>query len=111
MENRELEYMSDEELTKLIMDVEENSMMSAPAYLKDEILSQVFEPKNAEEKPVLKQVEDIEHQKIDQNSKVFRINSSSRRISLLVYGAKVMAAAAAAIVLMFAMPVDRKSVV
>lgn len=35
------EYLSDEELLKLISDVEQNSMISAPSYLKSDILSKI----------------------------------------------------------------------
>lgn len=83
MEDKIKEYMSDEELEQLILNVEAHSMLSAPSYLKDEIMEQLMSDKKAERKKYMR-----------------------KRLSLWLYSAEVGIVAAAAILLLFLLPTE-----
>lgn len=77
MKNREMEYLSDEELMKMIQDTESQEMLVAPVYLKSEILTKIGEPDK---------------------------KAQSKKKTLMIYRFKVAAVATAAIFALFLMP-------
>lgn len=85
MEDKIKEYLSDEELEKLVLDVEAHSMLSAPSYLKDEIVEQV-----------------VQEQKREKQKRIHK------KLSLWLYSAEVGLVAAAAIAFMFLIPTENK---
>lgn len=85
------EYLSDEELLKLIDEVEENAMLRAPAYLKQRILTEIQEMDSADQMPARQSI-----QKYKKNI----------RRQLLVYELKIAGLVAAAILLLFLIPVS-----
>lgn len=85
------EYLSDEELLKLIDEVEENAMLRAPAYLKQRILTEIQEMESAEQMPARQSIP--------------KYQKNIRR-QLLVYELKVAGLVAAAILLLFLFPVS-----
>lgn len=85
------EYLSDEELLKLIDEVEENAMLRAPAYLKQKILTEIQGMEEAEQMPARQSI-----QKYQKNI----------RRQLLVYELKVAGLVAAAILMLFLLPVS-----
>lgn len=82
------EYLSDEELLRLIDEVEENAMLRAPAYLKQRIL---------------KEIQSAERMPARQSVKKYQTNI---RRQLLVYELKVAGLVAAAILMLFLLPVS-----
>lgn len=78
MTDYKMDYLTDDELEKLIADVETHGMLTAPSYLRDEVLKKT-------EVPLYK-----------------------KKLQFYAYSFKVCAAAAAAIVLMFSIPMDRE---
>lgn len=84
MEDRIKEYMPDEELEQLIQEVEENGMLSVPSYMKKEIMEQIHQVHKQEA-----------HKDIQ------------RKLSLWLYSMEVGVVAAAAVLLLFLIPVDR----
>lgn len=86
------EYMSEEELKQLIEEVEQSAMLRAPAYLKEQILKEI---QNAE----LKQTPSVR-----QSITEYRKNI---RKQLLVYELKVAGLVAAAILMLFLLPIWR----
>lgn len=82
------EYLSDEELLRLIDEVEENAMLRAPAYLKQRILKEI---QSAEQMPARQSVK--------------KYQTNIRR-QLLVYELKVAGLVAAAILMLFLLPVS-----
>ncbi len=74
------DYLTDEELIRLIDSVEADSLLQAPGYLKDSIVQKTI-PKRP----------------------------SHRQHELLFFGAKIVAAAAASIALLFIMPDGRRA--
>lgn len=89
-------YLSDEELLKLIADTENNHMLKAPSYLKDEILSCVDSIEVMES-------EFVEPAEI---RPVKKMNSSSK-MELIFYSLKVCVAMVAAIIIVFLIPADK----
>ena len=68
------EYLTDEELEKLIADVEMHGMLECPSYMRQEVLEKT------------------------------RVSLKKRKQQLLIYSFKVWAATAAALVLLFILP-------
>lgn len=99
--NGEYGYPKDDELEQLIAAVERNGMLTAPVYLKQEILTQAkaFQT-GPSEAPSIKVL-------LDGNASVPRTGNpkASARIKLFIYGAKMIAAAAAAVFVLLTMPV------
>lgn len=87
MEDRIKEYMPEEELEQLIQEVEEKNMLSAPSYLKNEIMEQIHQVHKKEK-----------HKDIQ------------RKLSLLLYSMEVGVVAAAAVLLLFLIPVDNRNI-
>lgn len=85
------QYMSDEELNKLIQDVEFTGMLSPPSYLKDQIMEKVISEKK-EEKTLITTV--------DYNKK------RNKQKQLFLYSMKVAAAAIAALYFLMTVPMD-----
>lgn len=83
MEDRIKEYMPDEELEQLIQEVEEKNMLSAPSYMKNEIMEQIYQVHKEET-----------HKNLQ------------KKLSLLLYSMEVGVVAAAAVLLLFLIPVD-----
>lgn len=76
----EAEYLSDEELNELIKEVEESAMLTAPSYLREEILKQI---------------------QVSQPKK-------SNRQELFFYSLKVGFATAAAVAMLFVLPMGSR---
>ena len=74
MTEQKLDYLTDEELEKLIEDVEMHGMLECPSYVKQEILEKT------------------------------RVSLRKRRQQFYIYSFKVWGATAAAIVLLFSLP-------
>ncbi|MGN0483104.1 MAG: hypothetical protein ACI4HI_06100 [Lachnospiraceae bacterium] len=90
-QEKELSYLSDEELQNLIADVEAHHMLQAPSYLKAEILTQA------------QQMKEKQLPAVEQNRKPVQLRQK-RKQQLFFYRLKVSAAAAAAILLLFCLP-------
>lgn len=98
--NGEYGYPKDDELEQLIAAVERNGMLKAPVYLKQEILTQTkarqARPSESAEKTALS------------DGNAFHPGTgnpkASARIKLFIYGAKVIAATAAAVFVLLTMP-------
>lgn len=73
---KELNYLTDDEVMQLMESVENDSMISAPGYLKDNILQNLKEPAKKE----------------------------TKKHEMLFFSTKIVAAAAAAIALLITMP-------
>lgn len=84
------EYMSEEELEQLIEEVEQGAMLRAPAYLKEQILKEI---QNTE----LKQTPSVRPSATEYRKNI--------RKQLLVYELKVAGLVAAAILMLFLLPV------
>lgn len=89
MEGDRLDYLSDEELSRLICQVEDHEMLRAPAYLREETVSRMRQLSPAREHTLLPEAE----------------SAREKKRALIFYSLKVGAAAAAAIVMLFALPV------
>lgn len=76
MTEQKMDYLTDEELTKLIEDVEMHGMLECPSYVRQEVLEKT------------------------------RVSLKKRKQQLLVYSFKVWAASAAAIILLFTLPTE-----
>lgn len=101
-EKKENYYLSDEELNSLIAEAESEKFIQAPNYLQDMILK-----KAAKSQPiVISTIVDI--RKPDNMLIVPRtkqlLTKKAARTQLFVYGAKVLAGAAAAIALLIVLP-------
>jgi hypothetical protein len=83
MQDDKQNYLSDEELQKLIRSVEQEGTIHAPQYMKESILNQIQR----------------------QESVTAISNHRSSKIQLITYSAKVLVAAAAAIVLTVLIPI------
>ncbi len=89
MENLKEAYLTDEELERLIAQVEQEPMLQAPSYLKDEILNSLSE----------------QDEKMQQwQAKVKSFNRSQSRKQLWLYSVKVAVGAAAALVMLWITP-------
>lgn len=86
------DYISDEELLKLIREVEEGAMLKAPVYLKGRILQEI------QKEEALRCGGDSARHPIQEYKKDIRKQ-------LLVYKIKVIGAMAAAIIILFLLPV------
>lgn len=82
------EYITDQELLELIEDVEEHAMLKAPAYLKQRMLQEIRE--------------------IDQTQRKTALNHVRHHIrkQMVLYEIKTFSGIAAALVLLFLMPVS-----
>ena len=89
MEEDRLDYLSDEELSRLISQVENHEMLRAPAYLKEETVSRMRQLSPERESAPL----------------IVAGREREKKRALIFYSLKVGAAAAAAIVMLFALPV------
>ena len=87
------DYISDEELLDLINEIEEGAMLKAPVYLKGQILQQI----QKEEK--LRHRENFTRQPITEHKK-------NIRKQLLAYKIEVIGTMAAAIIMLFLLPVS-----
>ena len=87
------DYISDEELLDLINEIEEGAMLKAPVYLKGQILQQI----QKEEK--LRHRENFARQPITEHKK-------NIRKQLLAYKIEVIGTMAAAIIMLFLLPVS-----
>lgn len=74
MTEQSVNYLTDEELEKLIMDVEHQGLLSCPSYVREEVLQRT------------------------------EVSLKKRKQQFYLYSAKVCAAAAAAIFLLFTIP-------
>lgn len=89
MENLKEAYLTDEELERLIAQVEQEPMLQAPSYLKDEILNSLSE----------------QDEKMQQwQEKLKLLNRSQSRKQLWLYSVKVAVGAAAALVMLWITP-------
>lgn len=87
-------YLSDQELNELISDAEQKDVLTPPAYLEQEILDKIScLPKQAESTAG----------KVRAKSGS-RLSPAAAHKELLLYSVKIMAAAAAAIVMIFTIP-------
>lgn len=91
MEHHEEQYLSEEELERLIFQVEQESMLQAPSYLKEEILTSL-----AEQDAKMKQLQ----KKAEPN------NRSRYNRQLWFYSAKVAIGAAAALFMLWITPAN-----
>lgn len=82
-------YFSEDELKSFLEDIEENNMHQAPFYLKEEIMKQVFPKQRVSQIP-------LEKRKL----------SRAQKRKWIIYNCKITFAAAAAIILMFIMPME-----
>lgn len=109
MSDRDSLYLSEEELNKLICQVEETEMLKAPAYLKRETMEMLHGRSRFSEMlektdgriSVIRQNREIEPVKMPEKR---RLTEKQSRMQLLVYSVKVTAAAAAAIAMLFLLP-------
>lgn len=91
MENHDEQYLSEEELERLISQVEQESMLQAPSYLKDEILTSL-----AAQDEKMKQLQ----------GKAEPYNRSRYKRQLWFYSAKVAIGAAAALLMLWITPAN-----
>lgn len=87
------EYLTDEELMELINEVEANSMLKAPAYMKERILHEI-------------QKEELRVTQNAPSRQSITTHKKNIRKQLLVYEIKVMGSMAAAILILFLLPVS-----
>ncbi len=76
MNELKMNYLTDDELEKLIADVEEREMLTCPSYIRQEVLGKT------------------------------QVSMQKKKLQFYAYSFKVCAAAAAAIVLLFTIPVE-----
>lgn len=85
-----IDYLSDEELDNLILEIEEHEIIEAPPNLSDEILQSVFGNNELD---------------AGGNTEVINIsNRKDKKRAYIIYSLKVAISVAAAIALMFVMP-------
>ena len=85
------QYFSEDELGRFLEDLEENGIHEAPFYLKGEIMKQAF--------PELPQHISLEKRRL----------SRAQKRKWIIYNCKIALAAAAAIVLLFLIPMENNS--
>lgn len=113
MKNEKMEYLSDEELMKLIQDTENQEMLVAPSYLKSEILTRISESdnmkirntdlENASLEIALERQEIVLPMESSKEAQSEKIQNKKR--TLMIYRFKVAVVATAAIFALFLMPV------
>ncbi len=91
MEHGKESYLTDEELERLISQVEQEPMLQAPSYLKDEILNSLSE-------------QDEEMQQWQAKAKPFNCSQSGKQLWL--YSVKVAIGAAAALLMLWITPAN-----
>ncbi|MDE7367577.1 MAG: hypothetical protein K2N24_09500 [Lachnospiraceae bacterium] len=87
------DYISDEELLDLINEIEEGAMLKAPVYLKEQILQQI------------QKEEDLRHRENSARQPITEHKKNIRK-QLLVYKIEVIGTMAAAIIILFLLPVS-----
>lgn len=107
MGNKQMDYLSDEELMRLIQETEGQEMLMAPSYLKSEILTKLAESEKAKTTSI-----ELEHSTYEiapvQGGEILPIEGNkkvwSKKKTLMIYQFKVAAVATAAIFALFVMP-------
>lgn len=107
MGNKQMDYLSDEELMRLIQETEGQEMLMAPSYLKSEIMTKLAESEKAKTTSI-----ELEHSTYEiapvQGGEILPIEGNkkvwSKKKTLMIYQFKVAAVATAAIFALFVMP-------
>lgn len=92
-------YLNDEELETLIAEVEQNSMIAPPAYLKDEIFSKIRKEEAEKTAPRADVPNHV-------NEKTVMELQRKAKLQFIIYSTKIIAAAAAAVICLTVVPLD-----
>ncbi|MDO5345057.1 MAG: hypothetical protein Q4E91_04875 [Lachnospiraceae bacterium] len=101
MNEERQEYLSDAELDALIRQVEKQEMLRAPSYLKNEILLST-----RRETAAVDQRQEAFRKNRYRNGRQENLSLEKRKREFLFYSLRVSLAAAAAVVMLFALPIS-----